>query len=360
MKRYIVLLVIVLGCQCHVASAFSTSLPDKPTQLFGTHVWHSYYQDMIVNGQVVQQGSVKDLEKKYEHIKKRIAKYKRPVTVVDLGASQGYYSLRLAMDFPDSVFVMIEEDLFLKRICMMNDQLHNIIFLHKKVTPQELLRLGSCEHFDVVLALNIIHWSLADWRSTADAIIGLGDTIIVETPPAEETTAIGGTYLEAINGYCLEQGAEIIDRFPRNHTKPDLLSYFYLIQHKKKGIDIPVWFAHEVHTKYQIKSTFKEKQLKKTVKQGKEKEQFESVWVPGINLMTFIALNGVYPEKDTLMNALQTLDRDGTVHKVPGIENLLIQGDIVVPVQTLGGTISSEPLNEEVAMQWDVIVSSNE
>ena len=49
----------------------------------------------------------------------------------------------------------------------------------------DLQKLSECEHFDVVLALNIIHWFPSEWMKIADAILAMGDNIIIETPPQE-------------------------------------------------------------------------------------------------------------------------------------------------------------------------------
>ncbi len=316
---------------------------DQPTQLFGNYVWHQYYQDMLVDGVVVNQGKIKDLERRYQCIKKAVSRYKRPITVLDIGAAQGYYSFRLAHDFPDATIVMIEEDPYLQRICQLNSKLTNIVFLQKRISIDELIRLGECEHFDVVLALQVIHWSLDKWRETTDAIAALGDTILIETPPANDTGAIGAPYLAAIEAYCTGLGATIVGQFPR-HTNPDLLSNLYLIQQKKKHILRAHWYAPAGKKVYDIKSNTKEKTITKKVKAGKQKYTSVSHWIAGINLLTFKALNGVYPAHDTLAKSLHHWQSAGRGYKEPLYENILIQGNQLAPVPS-SGEIQSENTN---------------
>lgn len=303
------------------------TLPTIPTQIFGEHIWHQHYQDELEDGIVVTEGRVPEQEKRYQIIKKYIAKYNRPITAIDLGASQGYYSLRLAQDFPASTFVMVEEDPYLKTICHKNKKLSNIIFLNKRINIKELEELGACEHFDVVLALQVIHWSLDAWKETTNAIINLGDMIFIELPPKEETTAIGGIYLSDINTYCVDLGSDIIAQFPR-HTNSTLKSNLYLLNNKKKSITHSYWNAEEKTKKYTIKSTKKEKLLKRKI----NKDTIETVWIPGINLCTFMALNGTYPTYHTLLQSLLQWEQSHSTPKEPIEKNILIQGNNLIPV----------------------------
>ena len=57
------------------------------------------YQDIFINGETVATG-YRMCAERYEAIKKVLDKYKRPITVLDIGASQGYFSFRIASDYP--------------------------------------------------------------------------------------------------------------------------------------------------------------------------------------------------------------------------------------------------------------------
>jgi len=74
-----------------------------------TSYGYEQYQDIIINNKIVKKASGKhNCPFRYELIKRELLDdYERPFTMLDLGASQGYYSLRAAYDY-DSVCVMIE------------------------------------------------------------------------------------------------------------------------------------------------------------------------------------------------------------------------------------------------------------
>jgi hypothetical protein len=153
------------------------------------------YQDIIINNVVVKKasGNRRDNQLRYQIIKKVLDRYQRPFAMLDIGASQGYYSFRTAHDY-DCVCVMIEGNnpaypkvgSQLLNLCKANTSLKNVILLNKQIFPQDLKRLSECESFDVVLALNIIHWFGANWKDVTDAILNMGDNIIIETPPQED------------------------------------------------------------------------------------------------------------------------------------------------------------------------------
>lgn len=143
------------------------------------------YQDIIVNNQVLSRGVGPDCPSRYEAIKQVLRLYQRPIKVLDLGASNGYFSLRIAHDF-DALCVMIDLSNRLCDICHHNDQIDGIIYLKQTLSLESLRWLNSQEHFDVVLALNIIH-HLNPCEEILNVIFELGDTVIIETPPANDS-----------------------------------------------------------------------------------------------------------------------------------------------------------------------------
>ncbi|MBI5274760.1 MAG: hypothetical protein HY860_06900, partial [Chlamydiales bacterium] len=126
-----------------------------------TKFGYEQYQDIIINEDVVKSATNNhhDCEIRYLLIKKVLQQYTRPFTLLDIGAAQGYYSLKAAGDFRKSVCVMLEGNNptypligdQLKSICEDNTNLNNIIFLNRPIDLKDLIQLGTCEHFDVVL-----------------------------------------------------------------------------------------------------------------------------------------------------------------------------------------------------------------
>lgn len=290
-----------------------------------TQFGYEQYQHIVINGQIIDNmppTNGQQPEKRYQIIKDFLNLYQRPFTMLDLGAAQGYHSLKAAWQYPDSVFVMIEGNNSayklagdqLLSICKANNQLNNIIHLNKSLDIDDLTRLGECEHFDIVLALNVIHWLGNNWKQAIQSILTLGDHIIIETPPAEESKKT-----EEIINYLHKIGAQIIAEVPR-HTASNRKAPMFLIKSEQsKILKRSTWFAPE--NKYEIISDIKQKKLKKW-DQGTE---IISPWIPGINLITFKMYQGAYPLSTTLQKNLE-LSKD-TVHNDWAPNNFVVQGN---------------------------------
>ena len=114
------------------------------------------YQDIWIKGAVTP--GIRECAARYPVIKKVLEQYKRPFTVLDIGANLGYFSFRIAEDFPEATCVLIESK-YGKQLTQLgkDNESNNVIILNNTVTADKLSNLSKCEHFDVVLCLNIIH-----------------------------------------------------------------------------------------------------------------------------------------------------------------------------------------------------------
>ena len=183
------------------------------------------YQDVFVNGTILAKGNGPDCASRYEAIKTVLGRYNRPFTILDIGASEGYFSFRTISDY-DATAVMIEDpdcrNGFLQKLCAANtDSNQKIDLRFKKVTANELAELAETEHFDVVLAMNVIHHFDADWNKAYEAIKKLGDNIIIETPPDGDQGACGQPCIAPINARIDRESHVLLGRFQR-HTDPHL------------------------------------------------------------------------------------------------------------------------------------------
>jgi len=228
--------------------------------------------------------------------------------MLDIGAGFGYYSIRAAEDF-NVVSVMIEgkESEALLDICKKNG-LDNTILLSKCVTADDLGRLASCEHFDVILALNILHHFGKEWESVAKALVELGDNILVETPPPDDKGACGQQFIRPIADVFWEYPsklmgypAEILGEFPR-HTDTTKNSKIIWIKAGKTRLAVPYWDCPVALVKpagVEITSDFDTKTVK-SIRTGESKE-----WQAGINLWTYQALNGQYPAPEGIISKIR-------------------------------------------------------
>ncbi|HVO66288.1 MAG TPA: hypothetical protein VMT12_07395 [Syntrophales bacterium] len=298
-----------------------------------TKYGYEQYQDIIVNNVVVKNasGNHRDNETRYNIIRKVLDKYSRPLDMLDIGASQGYYSFRAAHDY-DCVCVMIEGDnpeypmvgKQLLDLCHANDSLENIILLNKRVTPDDLQRLSECEYFDVVLALNIIHWFGSQWKEVTDAILNMGSNIIVETPPQEHLASQEENFIrKSIEKYLVFKNAKILGEVPR-HTSGGKMATIYLIETSKTKIERKFWFhPKNIDDHHTIVSSYRLKTI--TKKPPRVSHLQPDNWKPGINLVTFLMYSGAYPSRERIKDALERIQDCN--HNDWTVNNMILQGN---------------------------------
>lgn len=245
-------------------------------------LWPHHYQEIVINGKTICPMFVgQQCEPRYAAIKKIVSLYKRPVTVLDLGAAEGYMTFKLAHDFPASVFVMIEgSSRDLLRLCHLNNK-KNIIYLNKFMTVEGLKLLAACEHFDIVICQNVLHHFGANWKTGLDNLSLLGEKIIIETPPPGSTTQ----WDTEMNVTMRERCSKILCSIPRWNRR-QLTSYTYLIERKKEILEMsPLW---------KIISNYSQKYFEKYDSKGNPISRI--AYEVGIKLATYKKLNGIYPE----------------------------------------------------------------
>ena len=317
-----------------VSILFFLVLDAKDNYLDIAQLGYEQYQDIFINGQVVQRATHnhKDCDIRYQIINSILSKYSRPFTMLDIGAAQGYYSFRAAFSYPKSAFVMIEgnnehypfvgSQLF--DLCQANTSLNNIMMLNKALTIQHARRLSECEHFDVVLALNIIHWFGESWKEIVDIILNMGSNIIIETPPQEAIISDkSNQHRYEIENYLLSKNALVIGEVHR-HTS-DVSAKIYLIPAHKGFLERKTWLIPLMKEKtHLIEADFDKKSLFKKLNYPADTYQ-KNDWIPGINLVTFKMYNGTYPTS-AMLKCLLADARDES-HNDWMINNMILQGN---------------------------------
>lgn len=284
------------------------------------------YQDIFVNGQILAQG-VKDCESRYQAIKQILDLYKRPFTSVDIGASEGYFSFRTASDY-NAICIMIEGGYSnnscyqpinkLLELCHKNSHLNNIILLGKFMQVDDLRLLAACEHFDIIFCFNILHHFGANAKSALEAILKLGDNIIIETPTPNDT-ASNRTTLELIISEIKKRNGIKIGTFER-HTNKNAQGLMFWVKSHRKYLDRVFWTGHRCQENdFVIESSFTEKSF------YKNSTKTLRPYIPGINLMTFKCLNGIYPTIDMLNSEFSKFKH--TPHPELMLWNIILQGN---------------------------------
>lgn len=285
---------------------------------------HQEIQDVIINNEIIQNGLASS-QQCYDALKLILNQYSRPITVLDLGAGQGYFSFRIANDY-ESTCVMVESndgDLKwadqLLDLCHLNSNLQNIILLNKKLTIKEIDKLADCEHFDVVLAFDYIDYKCEQRQKLLNAILRLGDNIFIQTPYSrvhpEKKEA------KSFKSNLINYGGNLILQIP-SFNDPDKEEQLFWFQRKKDKLESKCFIYNDKEKKsFQIESTYAKKTF---IKNGHPSKYG---WKKGINLVTFLMLNGVYPTKEKMKQAVAKLTTQKLTDFLP--KNLIVQGDNV-------------------------------
>jgi hypothetical protein len=141
------------------------------------------YQDVWIEGKRYMQGA-RECVYRYQILREFFSQFRRPVKVLDIGANMGYFSIRLAEEFP-GCFVLCEasgpEEHCLRKLLQIN-QTHNALLVRKPITCADIVHWAQVEHFDVILALSVIHHFDEPYSMVLDALTKLGSHLIVEVP----------------------------------------------------------------------------------------------------------------------------------------------------------------------------------
>jgi hypothetical protein len=268
------------------------------------------YQDIYSRGKIKKSG-IRTCSDRYEGLKFLFNKYNRPFSILDIGANFGYFSIRAAEEY-NAISTMIQpapqSTKILLDLCEENSHL-NLITLNKRINGQELKELSKCERFDVVLALNVVHHiKEKNIIDIINSIRKLGTYIIFENPSDQDKGTCGKGTVKQINQYIEKFPHTILGEFSR-HTDPNSKSKLILINGTNERIS-KAYFGSEAKLKSTIDIiiSFDERKVMKSpsIRNYKNSKRYGIYdWIQGINLQTFIKLNGIYPKKLKLIKMVK-------------------------------------------------------
>lgn len=222
------------------------------------------YQDIIVNGETIFHGD-RECEERYQAIKQVLDLYERPITTIDIGANNGYFSIRAAQEY-GSTAVMVDMQDRLEKICEYNTDLNTLICLNKQLTTHDLKELNRREHFDVLILFHVLH-HIAEpdsWKVFLDEVFKLADNVIIQTPPGNDGFIADKPNIPAIERHLLSlPNGKVIGSFTRQNEEVR---------------DHMIWFC------------LKPKDLHASLYSKPRKQ--------GISLATFKKFHGRYPSKE--------------------------------------------------------------
>lgn len=282
----------------------------------------SPYQDIWINGRVETRGQ-RDCERRWDGISHVLARYSRRFSLFDIGAAEGYFGLRAASEF-DAVSVMIDGGPQLASV-VERAAVPSTIALQHRLSAEDVETLATCERFDVVLALNVLHHFGSEWKRALDAILDLGSDILIETPPPEDTGACGQDCIEPLF-LSVEKLGPVLCVSP-SHTTPSVnrkivwvrrepppITRAYFDAPPSVGLVSPV-LRHA--TPHECRVSFA------------AKDEPDRDWIPGINLRTYQRLGGVYPGRKEVAETVSRFQLPAEPHGDIAIWNMVFDGDAI-------------------------------
>ncbi len=281
------------------------------------------YQDIWIRGTVSAPGDRRCADR-YGLIRQVVAAYSRQVTAWDLGANHGYFGCRLVDEF-GAVSVMVEPRAALRDACAAN-ALPTTIALTHALTARDLEEVAASEHADVVLALNVLH-HMPDWSLALDAVLALGEDVVIETPGRDDVGSAHYPRAMAILDALESLRPDVLGTAP-SHVTAGVQRPVFLLRRPKAAVSAGYAYRHRVRLKgpqpvreHVISSTPHEKSIR--FADGESRP-----WVAGMNLWNWLQLGGSYPDRRQLRDIVtRALAQAPLPHGDLKPWNVILRGD---------------------------------
>ena len=292
------------------------------------------YNDVRIKGETVFSG-YRNSEKRYDEIFQFCKKFNRPISVLDLGAAEGYFTFRLSEDF-SGVFVAVENNPQRKllELCIKNNN-PNILLLDKQMNLKHLKHLKEVQHFDIVLALNIIHHFEEPFQDILETLVSMSSFCFMEHPNSLEDNSTKNSHRLKTEKLRLEKfKPKLLNKNQSglgNSSNQKLERGMWLLENTKpKTIDRGWRGSSRYNEQFgpnneiNIKSNFDEINVDYSLREEKRN------WIHGIDLRTFLENNGVYPTNDEIIHLIDTMNVDDAQDLGP--HNLILNGKQLFPI----------------------------
>ena len=287
------------------------------------------YNDIRINGKTLSLG-YRNSEKRYSEIFKFCKKFNRPISVLDLGAAEGYFTFRLAEDF-DGVFVAVESnpERKLLELCKKNND-HKVLLLNKQMNLKNLKNIKEVQHFDIVLALNIVHHFDEPFQDVLETLVSMSSFCFLEHPNSLENESTKNSQRLDTEKLDLEKFKPILlNKNPSglgDSLNKKLERNLWLLQNTQSKTIDRGWRGASKYTEefgpgnqISVKSNFDEINVDYGLRDEKRN------WIHGIDLRTFLEYDGVYPTNEKIINLINNLKIEYA--KDLGPHNLILNGE---------------------------------
>lgn len=292
------------------------------------------YNDVRIQGQTISLGYRESVER-YQEIFEFCKKFNRPISVLDLGAAEGYFTFRLSEDF-SGVFVAVEGDSKRNLLdsCKKNNN-QNILLLEKQMNLKHLQNLKEVQHFDIVLALNVVHHFDEPFQDVLELLVSMSSFCFFEHPNSLENTATKNSSRLKSEKLELEKFLpQLLNKSKSGLGDPvnkKLERNMWLLKNTQSKTIDRAWRGTEKYDEefgpdshIDIKSNFDEI----LIDYGSRNEKRN--WIQGIDLRTFLENNGVYPTNDQVFDMINSMNADNA--RDLGPHNLILNGHELFPI----------------------------
>ncbi len=136
------------------------------------------YQDLWYKGKLIDNGK-RECSARYEIIKSFCSSnFEHRFTVCDIGANMNYFGMRLIEDFGCSVIAFEFHQFEMRKKAI--GKVSNLMFVNHKLSIEDLELLIKCCHFDLILALSVLHHLPGRSDKWIQLMRDLSDNVIIE------------------------------------------------------------------------------------------------------------------------------------------------------------------------------------
>lgn len=306
------------------------------------------YQPLWIRGTQALEGD-RECADRYAVIREVVQPYTRQIAVWDLGASLGYFGLRLADEF-GCVSVMVDSRPALLEACRANGIPSTVAMVHR-LSVEDLRELSASSAPDVVLCLNVLH-HFEDWRGALEAVLAFGGEILIETPGRGDTGSANYEASQSLLDALMDERPEMLFMFP-SHVTAGISRPLLRFVRPKASLAAPYAYQGRVRRrgKYPVRphviaSSVDTKTI--TYENGEARD-----WFPGVNLWNWAQLGGAYPTRtwvaEYIKRAFKALTKP---HGDFRPWNLVLQGDRVVPIDSGHRESVDDDRGLEETLRW--------
>jgi 2-polyprenyl-3-methyl-5-hydroxy-6-metoxy-1,4-benzoquinol methylase len=174
------------------------------------------YQDTWINGECAEKGK-RNCADRYDIVKDQCEDFKHQFSVLDIGANNCYFGIRLIEDFNCRVTAYEFDHFEMRQKIVEANNTDRLTFNKKKLSYNDIIEMNKNYHFDLVLCLSVLHHLPGNSTAWLKELKKLGDKTIVEFALSDsKRTEIKQDYSIPINSKLLGYGdSHLIDNFKR-------------------------------------------------------------------------------------------------------------------------------------------------